>query len=209
MPDPKTNILVAFYSRDGSVEALAKAVGEGAREAGAEVRLRRAPDIVTSEAMSKVPGWEERSKRMLAEYGVPTPADAEWADGIIFGTPTRFGNSSAELKAFIDSLGGLWFQGKLNGKAAGAFTSTGGPHGGNESTVISLYLPMAHLGFIIVPNGYTSPKIFQGHGSPYGSSSMSGQNSAPPTADELEVAKHQGGRVTRVAAALKAARPRS
>jgi NAD(P)H dehydrogenase (quinone) len=207
MPDPKAKILVAFYSRDGSVEALAKAVGGGAREAGAEVRLRRVPDIVSSEVMSKVPGWEERSKRMLAEYGVPTPADAEWADGIIFGTPTRFGNSSAELKAFIDSLGGLWFQGKLNGKAAGAFTSTGGPHGGNESTVISLYLPMAHLGFIIVPNGYTSPKIFQGHGTPYGSSSISGQNSAPPTADELEVAKHQGARVTMVAAALKAARP--
>ena len=207
MPDPKTNILVAFYSRDGSVEALAKAIGEGAREAGAEVRLRRVPDIVSSAVMSKVPGWEERSKRMIAEYGVPTPADAEWADGIIFGTPTRFGNASAELKAFIDSLGGLWAQGKLNGKAAGAFTSTGGPHGGNESTVISLYNPMAHLGFIIVPNGYTHRKLFEGHGTPYGASSMSGQNSAPPTADELEVARHQGARVTRVAAALKAARP--
>src|SRR5215472_11534039 len=78
---------------------------------------------------------------MLAEYGAPTPADAEWADGIIFGTPTRFGNTSAELKAFIDSLGGLWFQGKLNGKAAGAFTSTAGPHGGNETTVVSLFHP--------------------------------------------------------------------
>ena len=207
MPDPKTNILVVFYSRDGSVEALAKAIGEGAREAGAEVRLRRVADIVSPEVMSRVPGWEERSKKMLAEYGAPTPADAEWADGIIFGTPTRFGNASAELKAFIDSLGGLWFQGKLNGKAAGAFTSTGGPHGGNESTVISLYNPMAHLGFIIVPNGYTHAKILQGHGTPYGASSTSGQNSAPPTADELEVARHQGARVTSVAAALKAARP--
>jgi NAD(P)H dehydrogenase (quinone) len=156
--------------------------------------------------MAKVPGWEERSKRMLAEYAAPTPADAEWADGIIFGTPTRFGNTSAELKAFIDSLGGLWFQGKLNGKAAGAFTSTGGPHGGNEATVVSLYIPMAHLGFIIVPNGYTHEKILQGHGTPYGSSSVSGQNSAPPTADELEVARHQGARVTQVAAALKAVR---
>jgi NAD(P)H dehydrogenase (quinone) len=96
--------------------------------------------------MAKYPGWEERTKRMLTEYGTPTSADAEWADGIIFGTPTRFGNTSAELKAFIDSLGGLWLQGKLNGKAAGAFTSTGGPHGGNEMTVVSLYIPMAHLG---------------------------------------------------------------
>jgi NAD(P)H dehydrogenase (quinone) len=188
MANSKGNILVAFYSRDGSVEALAKAVAEGAREAGAEVRLRRVPDIVPPAVMAHVPGWEDRSKRMLAEYGAPTQADTEWADGIIFGTPTRFGNTSAELKAFIDSLGRLWSQGKLNGKAAGAFTSTGGPHGGNETTLLSLYIPMAHLGFIIVPNGFTHPKLFQGYGTPYGSSSVSGQNSAPPTADELEVA---------------------
>jgi NAD(P)H dehydrogenase (quinone) len=206
MAEAKANILVVFYSRDGSVEALAKAVTEGARNAGAEVRLRRVPDIVSSAVMAKVPGWEERSKRMIAEYGVPASADAEWADGIIFGTPTRFGNTSAELKAFIDSLGGLWFQGKLNGKAAGAFTSTAGPHGGNEATVISLYIPMAHLGFIIVPNGYTHEKVVQGHGTPYGASSVSGQNSTPPTADDLEVARHQGARVTQVASALKAAR---
>src|SRR5215471_5105526 len=205
MPSPRANILVAFYSRDGSVETLAKSISEGAREAGAEVRLRRVPDLVSPDVMAKVPGWEDRSKKMIAEYGVPTHADVEWADGIIFGTPTRFGNTSAELKAFIDSLGGLWFQGKLNGKAAGAFTSTAGPHGGNETTVVSLYIPMAHR-FIIVPNGYTHEKVVQGHGTPYGSSSISGQNNTPPTTDDLEVAKHQGARVTQVAAALKAAR---
>jgi len=204
MKDAKANILVVFYSRDGSVEALAKAVGEGARQAGADVRLRRVPDLVSQEVMTKVPGWEERSKRMLAEYGPPTLADVEWADGIIFGTPTRFGNTSTELKAFIDSLGSLWFQGKLNGKAASAFTSTSGPHGGNETTVVSLYIPMAHLGFIIVPTGYTHEKIVQGHGTPYGASSVSHQSTAPPTTDDLEVAKHQGARVTQVAAALKA-----
>jgi NAD(P)H dehydrogenase (quinone) len=205
MPDHKANILVAFYSRDGAVEALAKAVGEGARAAGADVRLRRVPDIVPAAVMAKVPGWEERSKRMMAEYGAPTLADVEWADGIIFGTPTRFGNSSAELKAFIDSLGSLWFQGKLNGKAGSAFTSTAGPHGGNETTVVSLFMPMAHLGFIIVPTGYTHEKVIGGHGTPYGASSVSGQNSAPPTADDIVVAKHQGERVAKVAAALKAA----
>jgi NAD(P)H dehydrogenase (quinone) len=205
MPDHKAKILVAFYSRDGAVEALAKAVGEGARAAGAEVRLRRVPDIVSAEVMAKVPGWQDRSKRMMAEYGAPTLADVEWADGIIFGTPTRFGNSSAELKAFVDSLGSLWFQGKLNGKAGSAFTSTAGPHGGNETTVVSLFMPMAHLGFIIVPTGYTHEKVVQGHGTPYGASSVSGQNSAPPTADDIVVAKHQGERVAKVAAALKAA----
>lgn len=205
MPDPKANIFVVFYSRDGAVEALAKAVGEGAHQAGAEVRLRRVPDIVSPAVMANVPGWGERSKRMLAAYSAPTPADAEWADGIVFGTPTRFGNVSAELKAYIDSLGSLWFQGKLNGKAAGAFTSTAGTHGGNETTIVSLYIPMAHLGFIIVPNGYTHGKLLQGHGTPYGSSSISGQTSAPPTADDLEVARHQGARITQVAAALKSA----
>jgi NAD(P)H dehydrogenase (quinone) len=94
MPETNAKILVVFYSRDGSVEALAKAVSEGAREAGAEVRLRRVPDIVPAAVMAKVPGWEDRSKRMLSEYGAPTSADAEWADGIIFGTPTRFGNTA-------------------------------------------------------------------------------------------------------------------
>jgi NAD(P)H dehydrogenase (quinone) len=176
----------------------------GAINAGAEVRLRRVPDLVAPAVMAKVPGWEERSKRMVAEYGAPTLADVEWSDGIIFGSPTRFGNTSAELKAFIDSLGSLWFQGKLNGKVSGAFTSTAGPHGGNETTVVSLYIPMAHLGFIIVPTGYTHEKIVHGHGTPYGASSVSGQNMAPPTADDLEVAEHQGARVTHVAAALKA-----
>jgi hypothetical protein len=85
-------------------------------------------------------------------------------------------------------------------------TSTARPHGGNETTVVSLFIPMTHLGFIIVPNGYTHEKIVQGHGTPYGSSSTSGQNSARPTVDELVVVKHQGARVTQVAAALKAAR---
>jgi NAD(P)H dehydrogenase (quinone) len=206
MAESKPKILVVFYSRDGSVEALAQAVAEGARKAGAEVRLRRVRDIVSPQVMAKVPGWEERSNRMIADYGAATSADMEWADGVIFGTPTRFGNASAELKAFIDSLGGAWVQGKLNGKAGSVFTSTAGPHGGNESTLVSLFIPLAHLGFIIVPNGYTHPHVFAGHGTPYGSSSMSGQNSQPPKAEELEVAAHQGKRVTEVAAALRAIR---
>ena len=206
MSDIKTKVLIAFYSRDGAVETLAKAIAEGAESAGAEVRLRRVPDIVSSAVMASAPGWEERSKRMTAEYGAPTPADVDWADGVLFGTPTRFGNVSAELKAFIDSLGGLWFQGKMNGKAAGVFVSTGGPHGGNEGTLTSLYLPLAHFGMIIVPNGYSHPMIFAGHGTPYGSSMVSGQNNQPPSDGDLIVARHQGKRLTEVAAAVKSLR---
>jgi NAD(P)H dehydrogenase (quinone) len=196
-------VLIAFYSRSGVTEALAKAVAEGARAAGAEVRLRRAREVVGPEVMAQAPGWKEGAERLNALYEAPTADDAEWADAIIFGTPTRFGNVSSELKAYIDSLGGLWFQGKLNGKAGSAFVSTSTPHGGNESTSISLYNPMAHLGLIIVPLGYADPSMFKA-GTPYGASSVSGQTAAPPSADDLEVAQYQGRRVTQVAKGLKA-----
>ncbi len=199
------NILIAFYSRNGSTEALANAVAEGARSEGAEVRLRRAREVVSREVMANAPGWTENADRMNAAYEAPTDADAVWADGIVFGTPTRFGNVSSELKAYVDSLGGLWFQGKLNGKAGGAFCSTSSAHGGNESTNITMFNFMAHLGLIIVPLGYADPTMFKGAGTPYGASSISGQNAAPPTADELEVARFQGRRLAQVAKALKPA----
>jgi len=133
------NVLIAFYSRNGSTEALAQAIAEGARSEGADVRLRRAREIVGEDVMSKAPGWKENARRMNQQYEAPCAADAEWADAILFGTPTRFGNVSFELKAYVDSLGGLWFQGKLVGKAGSAFTSTSTPHGGNESTIITVY----------------------------------------------------------------------
>ena len=198
------NMLIAFYSRTGSTEALAKSVAEGARQDGAEVRLRRARELVGPDVMAHAPGWAEAATRMNGLYEAPSEADAVWADAIVFGTPTRFGSVSSELKAYIDSLGGLWFQGKLNGKAGSAFTSTSSLHGGNESTTISLYNPMAHLGLIIVPLGYADPAMFKA-GTPYGASSVSGQSATPPTADDLEVATYQGRRVARVARALKAA----
>jgi NAD(P)H dehydrogenase (quinone) len=200
-----TNVLIAFYSRNGSTEALAKAVADGARAEGAELRLRRAREFVGPETMAKAQGWAENAARMNRAYEAPTEADAEWADAIVFGTPTRFGAVTAELKAYIDSLGGLWFQGKLVGKVGSVFTSTSTTHGGNESTLISLYNPMAHLGLIIVPLGYADPVLFRA-GTPYGASSVSGQNNTPPSADDLEVARFQGRRVAQVASALKAAR---
>jgi NAD(P)H dehydrogenase (quinone) len=201
------NLLIAFYSRGGVTEALAQGIAEGAKAAGAEVRLRRASDIVTEEIKAKVSGWKEHEERMKQAYGPPTADDAVWADAIVFGTPTRFGNVSAELKAYIDSLGGLWFQGLLNGKAGGVFGSSGTLHGGNESTLLSLYHPLAHLGFIIVPTGYADPILFKA-GSPYGSTSVSYNKDAPPTEDDLAVARFQGKRTVEVAAALKQARPK-
>jgi NAD(P)H dehydrogenase (quinone) len=196
------NVLIAFYSRSGSTEALAKSIAEGANSAGATVRLRRARELVDARVMKSVPGWTEAAVRMNAAYEAPTEADAEWADGIIFGTPTRFGSVSSELKAYMDSLGGLWFKGRLNGKAGSVFTSSSTPHGGNESTLISMYQPLAHLGMIIVPLGYSDPTLFKA-GTPYGASSVSGQSAVPPTPDDLEVARFQGRRVCAVSAALR------
>jgi NAD(P)H dehydrogenase (quinone) len=201
---PAAKVLIAFYSRSGVTEALANAVAEGARASGAEVRLRRAREVVSAEIMARTPGWSAQAAALNAKYEAPSEADAEWADAIVFGSPTRFGNVSAELKSFIDGLGGLWFQGKLNGKVGSAFGSSSTPHGGNESTLISLYNPMAHLGLIIVPLGYADAAMFKA-GTPYGASAVSGNPPAPPTADDLEVARFQGKRVTTVASALKSA----
>ncbi|HWX48397.1 MAG TPA: NAD(P)H:quinone oxidoreductase [Roseomonas sp.] len=193
-----TKVLIAFYSRNGFTEALANAVADGARAAGAEMRLRRACEVVGPEAMAKAQGWAENAARMNQAYEPPTEADAEWADAIVFGTPTRFVAAAADLEAHIDSLGGLWFQGKLVGKVGSVFTSISTTHGGNELTLLSLYNPMAHFDFIIVPLGYADPVLFRA-GTPYGASSVSVQNSALPSADDLEVARFQGRRVTQVA----------
>jgi NAD(P)H dehydrogenase (quinone) len=200
----KPKVLIAFYSRNSSTEILAKAIAEGALGDGAEVRLRRAREFVGADVMQQAPGWAESASEMNAKYPAPTEEDAEWADAIIFGTPTRFGSIAAELKAYIDRLGGLWFQGKLNGKAGSVFCSTSSKHGGNESTLLSIYAPMAHLGLIIVPTGYADPAMFKA-GSPYGATHVSVRDSVKPNEDDLAVARFQGQRVTSVAKALRGA----
>jgi NAD(P)H dehydrogenase (quinone) len=198
----KPKILIPFYSRTGTIERLAKAVAEGATAEGADVRLRRAREFVPAEVMAQAEGWKEAADAMNAQYEAPTAADAEWADGIIFGTPTRFGSPSAELKAYIDSLGGLWFKGALNGKLGSAFGGSATPHGGSETTVLSLYPPMAHLGLIIVPTGFADGAMFKGAGTPYGASVVSGNPPAGPSPEELDVARYQGRRVTQIAKKL-------
>ena len=200
----EANVLIAFYSRTGVTEKLAHAVADGAREMGASVRLRRVRDFVAEHIIQSVPGWRESRDRMHKDYEPPTGEDAQWADAIIFGTPTRFGNVSAELKSYVDSLGGLWFQGKLHGKAGAAFNSTSTKHGGNESTNLTMFNFMSHLGLVLVPLGYGDPAMFQA-GTPYGATAVSGTNATPPTDLDLSVARYQGRRVTQVAKALRAA----
>ena len=163
--------------------------------------MRRAREVVGADVMRQAPGWAESATEMNARYEAPTEVDAEWADAIVFGTPTRFGAISTELKAYIDGLGGLWFQGKLNGKVGSVFGSTSSMHGGNESTLLSIYTPMAHLGLIIVPLGYADAAMFKA-GTPYGATHVSKLDSVKPDEDHLAVARFQGRRVTTVAHAL-------
>lgn len=196
-------LLIAFYSRSGSTEALAAAAAEGGRQRDAEVRLCRAREVVGEDIMEKADGWLDNARRMNALYPAPTTADAEWADAILFGTPSYFGAMATELKAFLDQLGPQWKKGKLAGKVGGAFASVSWPHGGSEVVTMSLYAPMAHLGMIIVPTGYTDEAMLEA-GSPYGASTVVGSPHRPPRAEDLDAARHQARRMVEISEALKA-----
>ncbi len=192
-------VAVIYYSATGNVHRLARAVEEGAREAGAEVRLRKAGELAPEEAIRSNPAWHEHCSE-TRDVPEASPADMEWADACVFGTPTRFGNVSSQLKQFIDTLGGLWFEGKLADKVAGAFTSASTLHGGQETTITSLFNVFAHWGAIIVPLGYTDEAIFT-TGNPYGASST-----GEPTEEELAVACYQGRRTAEKAEVIARSR---
>lgn len=195
-----TRIAIIYYSATGNVHALAKAVALGARDAGAEVRLRRAPELAPDEAIDSNPQWRAH---VNAAHGVPevNHDDLRWADGYALGTPTRFGNVSAQLKQFLDTTGPLWAAGNLADKAGTAFTSAINAHGGNESTLLALYNTMHHWGAIIVPPGYTHRAFSAAGGNPYGTAFASGGGA--PDADVLTAAHEQGARLTRIAALLR------
>ena len=203
MPDA-TRLLIAFYSRSGSVETLAKAAAEAAEGAGATVRLRRAREVVDEAVMAKSDGWLDNARRQNGLYEAPTTADAEWADAILFGTPCYFGAMATELKAFLDQLGPQWKRGALAGKVGGAFATASWPHGGTEIVTFSLYAPMAHLGMVIVPTGYTDEAMLEA-GSPYGASAIVGAENRPPRTEDLEAVRHQARRMVAIANALLAA----
>ncbi len=132
--------------------------------------------------------------------------DLEWADGLAFGTPTRFGNVAAQLKVFLDLAGELWQQGKLIDKVATSFTSSQTSHGGQESTILALNNTLYHWGAIVLPLGYTVHEVFNGGGNPYGASFTSGHSVDGPDEETRLVARAQGARLARVAQAIRAAR---
>lgn len=194
-------LLIAYYSRNGSVEALAEAAAAAARDAGAEVRVRRAREVASAEAMAKVDGWAESAARQNAIYPEPRQDDAGWADAILFGTPCYFGVMATELKNFLDQLGPQWKRGKLAGKVGGAFATASWPHGGTEVVTLSLYAPMAHLGMVIVPTGYTDETMLEA-GSPYGASAIVGAENRAPREEDFAAIRHQARRTVAIASAL-------
>ncbi|MET7397583.1 NAD(P)H:quinone oxidoreductase [Dactylosporangium sp. NPDC005572] len=193
------NVAVIYYSATGSVHTLAEAIAAGAADAGAEVRLRRVPELAPDSAIDANPAWRAHIEA-TAHIEPATHEDLLWADAYALGTPTRYGNVAAQLKQFIDTTGGLWAQGLLADKAATAFTSAANAQGGNESTLLALYNTFYHWGAFIVPPGYTDPKIFAARGNPYGVGHPGSEGG--PSEETLAVARYQGHRLATVAARL-------
>ncbi|NED99506.1 NAD(P)H:quinone oxidoreductase [Phytoactinopolyspora halotolerans] len=201
MSDPR--VTVVYYSSTGTIHALARAITEGAEKAGAETRLRRVAELAPDDVVRSVPAWHQHLEA-TRDIPVVTHDDLRWADGFIFGTPTRFGNVAAQVRQFIDTTSSIWQEGALADKAASGFTSAETPHGGHESTLISLYQVFMHWGAVIVPPGYVDDGASEHVGNPYGISVVAAENR--PTQGELEAARFQGGRVTDAARALRAMR---
>jgi NAD(P)H dehydrogenase (quinone) len=190
-----THILVVFYSATGNTAQLAAALAEGARETGAEVRLRTVAETAPAEAIATNPRWQAYvDSGPHAELA--TLADLEWADGLAVGSPTRFGGPAAQLKSFLDTTGGLWARGKLANKVATSFTTASTAHGGLESTVLAINNIFYHWGAIVVPLGYADPHLME-TGNPYGGSFVS-RKSAAPDKEALGALRIQGNRLATI-----------
>lgn len=207
IPEP-TRVAVIYYSATGGVHTLARAVADGAEKHGAEVRLLHVAESVPEEVIAGNPAWAAHREALEVEPGDGTAslADLEWADAVVFGSPTRYGLPAAQLKAFLDATGPLWAQGKLADKVYSAFTASGTAHGGQESTILAINNAVYHFGGIIVPTGYTDPLIFSSTGNPYGTSFTSNNGAVEPSEGEVEAARYQGARVARIASELKTGR---
>lgn len=196
-----TKILVLYHSMYGHIETMAQQVAEGASSvAGVEVTIKRVPETMPEEAFKAAGGKTDQA--------APIASAAELGnyDAIIFGTPTRFGNMSGQMRNFLDQTGGLWAKGVLAGKVASVFTSTG-TGGGQEMTITSTWTTLAHHGMLIVPIGYRNPAMFDisqvSGGTPYGASTLAGgDGSRRPDDRELDIARHQGELVANIAVKL-------
>ena len=196
-------VLVLYYSSWGHIEQMAYAAAEGAREAGAEVVVKRVPELVPTE-IAQAAHYKTDQKAPIA-----TVEELPEYDAIIIGTPTRYGTMTAQMKNFLDQTGGLWAQGKLIGKVGSVFTSTATQHGGQEATILTTLPVLLHHGMVVVGLPYS----FQGQmgvdqirgGSPYGASTIAaGDGSRQPSEIDLDGARYQGKHVAQIAAKLAA-----
>jgi NAD(P)H dehydrogenase (quinone) len=198
-------VAVIYYSATGNIHRLAHALAEGAEAENAEVRLRHVEEFASELLISQNQYWG-RHRAEVEDEPVATLEDLEWADGVAFGTPTRFGNVAAQLKQFMDQAGRLWQEGKLADRVGTAFTASMTAHGGQESTILALNNTLYHWGMVILPLGYTVSEVFNAGGNPYGASYTSGKNVAGPDAEALAVARYQGQRLARYAGVIAVAR---
>ncbi|MGW1816311.1 NAD(P)H:quinone oxidoreductase [Streptomyces sp. NPDC002125] len=196
------NVAVIYYSSTGTISTIAKAIAKDAENAGAQVRLRKAAELAPQAAINSNPAWAAHAKE-TADIAEVSPDDMVWADAVIFGTPTRYGNVTAQLKQFLDTLGGLWQAGQLADKVYSGFTASSTAHGGQESTLLALYNTIYHFGGILVPPGYTDASKFV-DGNPYGTSHVSGQGDIPVGEQTLTAARVQAERVVTFTRAIKA-----
>jgi NAD(P)H dehydrogenase (quinone) len=196
-----TKVLVLYYSAYGHIETMAHGVAEGVHAAGAHVDIKRVPELV-SESVAKASHFKLDQKAPIAVV-----EDLPKYDAIIFGSGTRFGNVTSQLRSFMDQTGPLWMSGALVGKVASVFTSSATQHGGQESTILSFIPTLLHHGMIVVG----LPYAFQGQmgleeikgGSPYGAATITGSDGArQPSAIELEAARYQGRHVAEIAGKL-------
>lgn len=194
-------LAIIYYSSTGTNYQLAQWAAEGAREAGAEVKVLKVPELAPLSAIEQNPAWKAHYE---ATKDVPEVSldDLEWADALIFSMPTRFGNVPSQMKQFLDTTGGLWFQGKLVDKVVSAMASASNSHGGQEQTIKALYTTMYHWGAIIAAPGYTDESIFGAGGNPYGTSVTVGQD-GKMIEDVQAAVKHQAKRTVTVASWVK------
>lgn len=191
-------VAIIYYSATGTTYQLAKAVEEGARAAGAETRLLKVRETAPEAAVNSNEKWKTHAET-TRDVQEATTDDLKWADAIIFGTPTRYGGATSQLRAFIDQTGGLWASGALVNKIGSSFTSTATSHGGQEATILSLNTIFYHWGALVVAPGYVDPIQFQS-GNPYGVSFTSQNGEVSPDEVALNAARFQGRRVAEVTA---------
>ena len=201
--DRMARVLILYYSSYGHVEAMAEAVAEGARAAGAEAFVKRVPETAPAEVAAAAHFKTDQPAPVCTVEELPD------YDAIVFGVPTRYGRLPSQMAAFLDQTGALWARGALHGKVGGAFVSTATQHGGQETTLFSLITNMLHFGMVVTGLPYSFPGQMRldevTGGSPYGATTVSGsKGERQPSENELDGARHQGELVAKLASKLAA-----